>query len=48
MLALLAKALGLPKSRLSLVRGQTARVKQVEIEGVGEAEMTRAFGTPNP
>lgn len=47
-LALLAKALGLPKSRLSLVRGQTARVKQVEIEGVGEADLTRAFGTPSP
>lgn len=30
----LAKRLKLPRSRLSLVRGDTARLKQIEIEGV--------------
>ncbi|MDU8910069.1 DUF167 domain-containing protein [Aestuariicoccus sp. MJ-SS9] len=32
-LKLLAKALGLPKSRLSLIRGETGRDKQVRIDG---------------
>jgi uncharacterized protein (TIGR00251 family) len=32
-IALLAKALGLPKSSLSLVSGQTSRFKTVEISG---------------
>lgn len=32
-IALLAKALGLPKSAVTLVAGDTARLKTVEIEG---------------
>lgn len=45
-LGLLAKALGLPKSALTLVSGQTARVKLIEIEGLTEAALARAFGMP--
>jgi uncharacterized protein YggU (UPF0235/DUF167 family) len=45
-LALLAKALGRPKSQLGIVRGETARVKQVEVEGLTEAELAEAFGAP--
>ena len=35
---LLAKALGLPKSRLSIVSGQTARLKRIELP-LSEAEL---------
>lgn len=35
--ALLAKALGLPKSRLSVVSGETARLKTIAIAGDGPA-----------
>ncbi|MBS0361476.1 MAG: DUF167 domain-containing protein [Proteobacteria bacterium] len=45
-LALLAKALGAPKSSLTLVSGQTARVKLIEIEGLTVADLARAFGDP--
>lgn len=39
LIAFLAKSLKLPKSRLSLVAGDTARLKQIEIEGLDEAEL---------
>ena len=45
-LAVLARALGRPKSALRIVRGQTARVKQVEIDGLDEAEGLRRLGLP--
>ena len=45
-IAVLAKALGRPKSSLHLVSGQTARVKRVEVEGIVEADLARAFGDP--
>ena len=45
-LALLAKALGRPKSALSILRGETARVKQLEIAGLDEAEAERLLGGP--
>jgi len=44
-LALLAKALRRPKSALSLVAGQTARLKRIEAD-VTEAELAAAFGSP--
>ena len=44
-LALLAKALKVPKSALKLVAGQTARVKRIEAE-VSEEGLGRAFGPP--
>ncbi|WP_031237085.1 DUF167 domain-containing protein [Asticcacaulis sp. AC460] len=33
LIAFLAKTLGIPKSRLSLVAGDTSRLKQIEIDG---------------
>lgn len=42
-----AKALGVPKSAVRVVRGDTARHKQVEVEGVTAADMVAAFGEPN-
>lgn len=37
--ALLAKAFGVAKSKVSVARGETARLKAVEIDGVSEAEI---------
>jgi len=37
-IATLAKALGLPKSRLELVAGHTARLKVVSIDGLDEVD----------
>lgn len=45
-LALLAKALKRPKSALTLVSGQTARVKRIEVEGLGATQLAAAFGAP--
>ena len=45
-IALMAKALGRPKSALTLVSGQTGRVKRIEVEGLTEAELAGAFGAP--
>ena len=39
LIAFLAKTLKIPKSRLSLVAGDTARLKQIEIDGLSEAEL---------
>ena len=44
-IALLAKALGVPRSALRIAAGQTARVKRIEAE-VSEADLARAFGAP--
>ena len=45
-IALLAKALGRPRSALTLLRGETARVKQIEVDGLDEAEAWRRLGAP--
>jgi uncharacterized protein YggU (UPF0235/DUF167 family) len=42
--AVIAKALGRPKSAVRIAAGQTARVKQLEIDGIDEADLRRAFG----
>lgn len=42
--ALLAKRLGVSKSAVRIANGETARLKQVEIEGVDAAAVTAAFG----
>jgi uncharacterized protein YggU (UPF0235/DUF167 family) len=44
---LLAKTLGLSKSAVRIAAGDTARLKQIEIEGVDEAALAAAFG-PRP
>ena len=43
--ALLARALKLPKSAIQVTSGATARVKRLEIEAE-EADLVRAFGNP--
>jgi len=43
---LLAKALRLPKSAVSIVRGDTSRHKSAEIEGVSDEDVHREFGSP--
>jgi len=45
--ALVAKAVGVPKSSVSVVRGAVARHKLLEIEGVTEDELRDAFGEPD-
>ena len=44
LLALLADALGVARSRLTLARGDTARLKAIDIEGVGEEDISRLVG----
>lgn len=39
LIAFLAKSLKVPKSHLTLVAGDTARLKAIEIEGMSEAEL---------
>jgi len=41
-----AKALGVPKSSVRVVRGQTSRHKQLEIDGVDAQALLSAFGPP--
>lgn len=48
LIALLAKALKRPKSAISLLTGDTARIKRLEIDGLSEAEVTAAFGPAAP
>ena len=38
-LKLLAKALGIPKSRMSIIRGQTNRDKVIALDGVTSSEL---------
>jgi uncharacterized protein YggU (UPF0235/DUF167 family) len=45
-IALLAQALDVPRSRIAILRGATARVKQVEVDGLSLADLDRALGTP--
>jgi len=44
--AAVAKALGVPKSAVDVVRGGASRHKQVEVEGVTDADVVRVFGRP--
>jgi hypothetical protein len=43
-LRLLADALGLPRQRLRIVRGQTSRQKLIAIEGLDEVEARARLG----
>ena len=45
-IALIARALGRPRSRVALIGGQTARIKRIAIDDLGEAELATAFGVP--
>jgi uncharacterized protein YggU (UPF0235/DUF167 family) len=44
--ALIAKTLKIPRGGVRIVGGETARVKQVEIDGVEAGDLDRAFGSP--
>lgn len=46
--ALLAKALGVPRSRVSVAKGATQRLKTVEIDGLDVAALEAALGRPDP
>jgi uncharacterized protein (TIGR00251 family) len=39
--ALLAKRLGVPRSQVQIVRGESSRKKSVRVQGVGRAEIDR-------
>ena len=43
---LIAKALGLPRSSVSIARGATARGKILHIEGIDDEEARRKLGQP--
>ncbi len=45
-LALIAKALKIPRSAIRIAAGETSRIKRLELEGVDEAAVRRAFGEP--
>jgi uncharacterized protein (TIGR00251 family) len=42
--AFVAKAAGVPRSRVEIVRGATAREKVIRVSGVAEGELRRALG----
>jgi uncharacterized protein (TIGR00251 family) len=46
LLRLIARSLKVPPRAVSITSGEGARLKQLEIEGVDEAEVERAFGPP--
>lgn len=45
-IALVAKALGVPRSAVTLAAGAGARVKRLKIAGAGADDIARAFGAP--
>jgi uncharacterized protein YggU (UPF0235/DUF167 family) len=47
LLAFLAKTLKLPRSAVRPAAGETARVKRLELDGVGPDDLAQAFG-PRP
>jgi uncharacterized protein YggU (UPF0235/DUF167 family) len=46
LIAFVAKAVGAPKSAVTLVSGASARIKRLELEGVTEEALRLAFGAP--
>jgi uncharacterized protein (TIGR00251 family) len=47
-IAVLAKALRLPKSAFAVLSGHTSRVKRIQVQGLTEAGLAQAFGAPPP
>ena len=47
-IALVARSLRLPKSAVWIARGDTARIKHLELDGTSEADLRQAFGQPTP
>lgn len=48
LVALIAKAVGRPRSAVTLAAGASARLKMLEIEGLDEAGLATALGSPDP
>lgn len=46
LVALIAKALGRPRSAVTLVSGESARIKTLALEGVDEAALAAVLGHP--
>ena len=46
--ALIAKAFGVAKSKVSVTRGRTARMKMLEIEGVSTADIDKFIQSLQP
>lgn len=46
LIAMIAKALGRPKSAVRIVSGETARLKQLEVDGATAEDLAAAFGPP--
>lgn len=44
----LASALGVPKSSVSVVRGHSSRHKSLEVDDVTEPDLVAAVGSPDP
>jgi uncharacterized protein (TIGR00251 family) len=44
LIAFVAKAAGVPRSRVEIVRGATSREKVIRVSGVAEGELRRALG----
>jgi uncharacterized protein YggU (UPF0235/DUF167 family) len=44
--ALVARSLGIRRSAVRIVAGETARVKRLKLDGVNEHVIASAFGTP--
>ena len=42
----IASALGVPKTAVRVARGETSRHKIVEVDGVGDNDLSEAFGGP--
>lgn len=45
--ALLARSLRVPKSAVHVVRGESSRHKQIEIQGVGDTDVAEKLGSPD-
>ena len=48
LIKLIAKALAVAQSAVTVVSGETARVKTLEIEGMTQDEVMRKLGVPSP
>jgi uncharacterized protein (TIGR00251 family) len=45
--ALLAKQLGVPKSSVTILRGESSRIKQIQIHGMNDQQARQALGKPD-
>jgi uncharacterized protein YggU (UPF0235/DUF167 family) len=46
LIALIAKAVGRPRSAVTLAAGASARLKMLDVEGLDEADLAAALGAP--